>query len=160
MTETSELTWIAPVLTEALGANSPIVRSFRADELPALYRFAEEFLADLAPDHPDREIMVVAGIYWALATLLLETDLETSDREQVVIACRELGHLGGYLSKARPQTPQGAQVFLRLADAILEARKIDPNSALSNGPAENLLTIAAITLSKKSSKKRRHGNPR
>ena len=167
------LDWIGPVLEKTLGTESSILKSFRADELFALHTFAEEFLAGLGlgQDHPDRELMIVAGIYWALAAFLLETDLETSDRGQVIIACRELGHLGSFLIKAKPRTPHGAQVFLRLADAILEARKIHPNSALSKGPAEDLLAIAAIALSKKStletllaadqsSKEKRHGNSR
>ena len=91
MTETSELTWVGPVLTEALGADSPILRSFQADEVPALYAVATTALIQHGLDHPDREILLMAGVFVAVAELLFRTDPETSDHEEIANACGELG---------------------------------------------------------------------
>ena len=48
------MTWIGPVLTEALGAGSPILRSFQAGEAPSFYVLATAALVQHGLDHPDR----------------------------------------------------------------------------------------------------------
>ena len=131
--------WIGPVLEEALGTDSQIMRSFRADELPSIFTIAENSLVGLAQNHPDRELMVVATIYLALGALLLDTDLETSDREQVAGACAELGRLGAWLAKAKPQTLARAKRLIGLVLYVLEVRTIAPELPLREGRHPNSL---------------------
>lgn len=137
-----ELAWVVPVLEKALGNNSRIARSLRAGELPTVFGLAEQSVANLGPDHPDREIAVVAGVYWAVGGLLLKVDQGTSDREQIVGAYAELGRLGAWLGKVQPQTREGARCLLALALDILDISIIAPESALARGPLSALLNNA------------------
>lgn len=137
-----ELAWVVPVLEKALGNNSRIAQSLRAGELPTVFGLAKQSMANLGPDHPDREIAVVAGVYWAVGGLLLKVDPETSDRKQIVDACAELGCLGAWLGKAQPETLVGARCLLALAVDILDISVIAPESALARGPVLALLNNA------------------
>ena len=141
-----ELTWIGPVLAEALGANSPIVQSVQAGKIPAVHVIADQLLAGHGQEHLDHKILTVAAVYLVLGDLLLKTDPEISDREELTIACGELGRLGAWLAKTLPQTPQGIRALIGLANDILKAREIDSESALAQGPAEKLLAVASNTL--------------
>ena len=165
------MTWIGPVLTEALGADSPIVQSVQAGKIPAVHVIADQLLAGQGQKHLDHKILTIAAVYLVLGDLLLKTDPETSDREELTIACGELGRLGAWLVKSQPQTTQGIRALTSLTTDILKAREIDSESALAQGPAEKLLAIAATALSKKSrlealsaadqsSKEKRRGNSR
>ncbi len=146
MTETSELTWIGPVLTEALGTDSPILRSFQADEAPALYAVATAALVNLGLDHPDREILLMAEVFLVVADLLLRTDPLTSDREEIANACGELGRLGAWLASSEPRTLIAARRLIVVATTILDARISAPESALARGPAADLLVNSAKVL--------------
>ena len=137
-----ELAWVIPVLEKALGNNSRIAESIRAGELPTVFGLAEQSVAALGPDHPDREIEVVALVYRALGGLLLEVDPETNEREKIVGACADLGRLGAWLVKARPQTLEGAHCLLVLARDILDISATAPESALARGPVMALLNNA------------------
>ncbi len=136
--------WVDAALEGALDAESSILRSFRAGELPALQEIVDGLQAN---HHPDRDILLVAAVYVMLGDLLFRTDPETSDRAAIVITCRELGCLGARLVKSRPRTIRGARVLVHLADRIMEAREIDSGLALAQGPAEKLLSLALGTLS-------------
>lgn len=138
-----ELAWVVPVLEKALGNNSRIAQSLLAGELPTVYGLAEQSLASLGLDHPDREIVVVAMVYWAVGGLLLEAGPETNEREKIVAACAELGRLGAWLGKAQPQTLAGARCLLGLALDIIDINIIAPESALARGPVSALLNNAA-----------------
>lgn len=137
-----KLTWVVPVLEKALGNNSQILQSFQVGKLPTIYGAAEQFLASLGPDHPDREIMVVAMVYWAVGGLLLKVDPETSDRKKIVDACAELGHLGAWLGKVQPRTLAGARCLIALALDIVDISITAPESALAQGPVSALLNNA------------------
>ncbi len=136
--------WVDAALADTLDTDSPILHSFQAGELPALQEIVDALQAN---NHRDREILLVAAVYLMLGDLLLKTDPETSDRAEIVIACRELGCLGARLIKSPPQTMRGARVLIHLADRVMEAREIDPGLALAQGPAEKLLSRALATLS-------------
>lgn len=137
-----ELAWVVPILEKALGNNSRIARSLRAGELPTVFGLAEQSVANLGPDHPDREIAVVAMVYSALGGLLLKVDPETSDREQIVGACAELGCMGAWLGKAQPQTLSGARCLIALALDIIDSNVTALGSALARGPVMALLNNA------------------
>ena len=92
------LAWVGPVVEDALGAGSPILRSFQAGEAPAFYAVATAALIEHGLDHPDREILFMTDVFLAVADLLLRTDPETSGREEIAAACGELGRLGAWLS--------------------------------------------------------------
>ncbi len=136
--------WVGAALEGALDAESPILRSFQAGELPVLQEIVDGLQAN---DHRDREILLVAAVYILLGDLLIKTDPETSDRAAIVVCCRELGCLGARLVKSRPQTMRGARALIHLADRIIEAREIDSGLALARGPAEKFLALALDTLS-------------
>ncbi len=129
-----------------MGANSLIAQSVQAGKIPAIYAVVDEVLAGRAQKHPDHKILTIASVYLVLGDLLLSTDPETSDRGELTVACRELGRLGAWLVKSQPQTTQGIRAFTSLATDILKAREIDPESALAQGPAEKLLTVALSAL--------------
>ena len=97
--------WVDAALADALDAESPILRSFKAGELPALEEIVDALSAN---NHQDREILLVAAVYLQLGDLMLKTDPETSDRAAIVIACRELGCLGARLIKSHSHTIRGA----------------------------------------------------
>ena len=78
MTETSELTWIGPVLTKVLGADSPIAQTVQAGKIPAVHVLVSELLANQGHKHPDREILTIAAVYLVLGDLLLKVDPKTS----------------------------------------------------------------------------------
>ena len=137
-----ELAWVVPVLEKALGNNSRIAPSLRAGPLPTVYGLAEQSMTNLGPDHPDREIAVVAGVYWAVGGLLLKVDPETSDRKKIVDACAELGHLGAWLGKVQPRTLAGARCLIALALDIVDTSITAPESALAQGPVSALLNNA------------------
>ena len=141
--------WIAAALEDALDPDSPILRSFQAGELPALYDIADGLLANQEDNQPDREIVIIAAVYLLLGDLLIKIDPSTSDRAMVVVYCRELGCLGAWLIESQPRTLQGARALIHLAGQILEAREIDPGLALAQGPAEKLLALALSTLKKR-----------
>ena len=140
------MTWIGPVLTEALGAHSPIVQSVQAGKIPAVHVIADQLLAGQGQKHLDHKILTIAAVYLVLGDLLLKTDPETSDREELTIACGELGRLGAWLVKSRPQTLPGIRALIGMANDILKARETDSESALAQGPAEKLLAVASSTL--------------
>ena len=48
------LAWVGPVVEDALGAGSPILRSFQAGKVPAFYAVATAALIQHGLDHPDR----------------------------------------------------------------------------------------------------------
>ena len=137
--------WVGRVLEKALGDNSRIVRSFRAGELPTVLGLIEKSGAALGPDYPDREIAVVTLVYRALGGLLLEVDPETNEREKIVGACADLGRLGAWLVKARPQTLEGAHCLLVLARDILDISATAPESAFARGPVLALVNSARNT---------------
>ncbi len=125
--------WVDAALEGALDAESPILRSFQAGELPVLQEIVDGLQAN---EHRDREILLVAAVYLTLGDLLLN-----------VVYCRELGCLGARLVKSRPRTIRGARVLIHLADRIMEAREVDFGLALAQGPAEEFLALALATLS-------------
>ncbi len=125
--------WVDAALEGALDADSPILHSFRAGELPALQDIVDGLQAN---EHRDREILLVAAVYLTLSDLLLN-----------VVYCRELGCLGARLVKSRPRTIRGARVLIHLADRIIEARELDSGLALAQGPAEKFLALALDALS-------------
>ena len=90
------LAWVGPVVEDALGAGSPILRSFQASEAPAFYAVAVAALIGHRPDHPDREILFMAEVFLAVADLLLRTDPETSERDEIPNACGEWGPRGAW----------------------------------------------------------------
>ena len=137
--------WIGATLVDALDTDSPILRSFQAGDLPALNEIVDGLLAN---DHRDREIFLVASVYPMLGDFLLKVDPETSDRVTLVIACGELGRLGRWLASSQPQTLEGARALVAIAATILDARIHAPGSALAQGPAPDLLILAAKALSK------------
>ena len=140
--------WIGAALEAALDRDSPILRSFQAGELTALCDIADGLQAGLEGNHPDRDIQLIAAVYLMLGDLLIKVDPETSDRATVVVYCRELGCLGARLTESQPHTLQGARALIRLAGGIVEAREIDPSSAIAQGPAEKMLGLALGTLKK------------
>ena len=140
------LAWVGPVVEDALGAGSPILRSFQASEAPAFYAVAVAALIGHRPDHPDREILFMAEVFLAVADLLLRTDPETSDREEIANACGELGRLGAWLAASEPQTLDAARRLIVVAATILDARISAPESALARGPAAELLINSAKVL--------------
>ncbi len=76
--------WVDAALEGALDTDSPILHSFQAGELPALQEIVDALQAN---NHRDREILLVAAVYFLLGDLLIKTDPETSDRAAIVIAC-------------------------------------------------------------------------
>ncbi len=136
--------WVDAALEGALDAESPVLRSFQAGELPALQEIVDALQSN---GHRDRDILLLAAVYLLLGDLLLKIDPETSDRAAIVVCCRELGCLGARLVKSRPQTMRGARVLIHLADRIMEAREVDSGLALAQGPAEEFLALALATLS-------------
>ena len=140
------LAWVGPVVEDALGAGSPILRSFQASEAPAFYAVAVAALIGHRPDHPDREILFMVEVFLAVADLLLRTDPETSDREEIANACGELGRLGAWLAASEPQTLDAVRRLIVVAATILDARISAPESALARGPAADLLINSAKVL--------------
>lgn len=138
------LAWIGPALEVALGADSPILHSFRAGDTPALYAVAS--LAGIGHENPDREILLMAEVFLVVADLLLKTDPETSDHEEITNACGELGRLGAWLAASKPQTLNAARRLIVVAITILDARISAPGSALARGPAANFLINSAKVL--------------
>lgn len=140
------LAWVGPVVEDALGAGSPILRSFQAGEAPAFYAVAVAALVQHGLDHPDREILLMAEVFIAVAELLLRTDPETSDRDEIANACGELGRLGAWLASSEPRTLIAARRLIVVAATIIDARIFTPESALARGPAADLLVISAKVL--------------
>ena len=140
------LAWIGPVVEDALGAGSPILRSFQAGEAPAFYAVATAALIQHGLDHPDREILFMTDVFLAVADLLLRTDPETSGREEIAAACGELGRLGAWLAAHEPKTLDAARRLIVVATTILDARISAPESALARGPAADLLVRSAKVL--------------
>ena len=54
------MTWIGPVLTEALGAHSPIVQSVQAGKIPAVHVIVDQLLAGHGQEHLDHKILTIA----------------------------------------------------------------------------------------------------
>ena len=141
------LAWVGPVVEDALGAGSPILRSFPAGEVPSFYALATAALVQHGLDHPDREILLMAEVFLAVAELLLRTDPETSDQEEIANACGELGCLGAWLAASEPQTLDAARRLIVVAATIIDGRLFAPESALARGPAADLLINATKALS-------------
>ena len=141
------LAWVGPVVEDALGAGSPILRSFQAGEAPSFYALATAALVQHGLDHPDREILFMAEVFLAVAELLLRTDPETSDHEEIAAACGELGRLGAWLAASEPQTLDAARRLIVVAATIIDGRLFAPESALARGPAAELLINSAKALS-------------
>ena len=141
-----EMIWVGSVLTEVLGTDSPITQSVQAGENPGIHAVVGGLLAGQGQKHPDHKIVTIAAVYLVLGDLLLKIDSETSDRGVLTAACRELGRMGAWLAKSRPQTTQGIRALVSLANDILKAREIDSESALARGPAADLLTNSAKVL--------------
>ncbi len=136
--------WVDAQLEDALDAESPILRSFQAGELPALQEIVDGLQAN---NHRDREILLVAAVYLQFCDSMLKLDPETTDHAVIVIVCCELECLGERLIKNRQQTIRGARTLIHLADRIMEAREVDLGLALAQGPAEEFLALALATLS-------------
>ena len=136
--------WVDAALSDALDAESSILRSLQAGKFPALQEIVHALSAN---NHRDREILLVAAVYLQFCDSMLKLDPETTDHAVIVIVCCELECLGERLIKSRPQTMRGARVLVHLADRIMEAREVDSELALAQGPAEKLLALALDTLS-------------
>ncbi len=139
--------WIGATLAGALDAESPILRSYQAGDLPALNDIVDSFLVDEQHNHTDRAILLIANIYLLRADFLLRVDPETSDRATLVVACSELGRLGRWLASSQAQTLEGVRTLVAVAASILAARMNAPSSALAQGPAADLLLMAGKGLS-------------
>ncbi len=135
--------WIGATLADALDVESPILRSYQAGDLPALNDIVDSFLPNEQHNHTDREILLIANIFLLRADFLLRVDPETSDRATLVVACGELGRLGRWLASHQAQTLEGARSLVAVAASILAARMNAPSSALAQGPASDLLILAA-----------------
>ncbi len=136
--------WVDAALSDALDAESSILRSLQAGKFPALQEIIDALSAN---NHRDRQILLVAAVYLQFCDSLLKLDPETADRAVIVFACCELECLGERLIKSRPQTIRGARTLIHLADRIMEAREVDSRLAFAHGPAEKLLSLALGTLS-------------
>ncbi len=136
--------WVDAALSDALDAESSILRSLQAGKFPALQEIVHALSAN---NHRDREILLVAAVYLQFCDSMLKLDPETTDHAVIVIACCELECLGKRLINRRPRTMRGARVLIHLADRIIEAREVDSGQALAQGPAEKLLSLALDTLS-------------
>ncbi len=136
--------WVDAALSDALDAESSILRSLQAGKFPALQEIVHALSAN---NHRDREILLVAAVYLQFCDSMLKLDPETTDHAVIVIVCCELECLGERLIKSRPQTIRGARTLIHLADRIMEAREIDSRLAFAHGPAEKLLALALSTLS-------------
>ncbi len=136
--------WVDAALSDALDAESSILRSLQAGKFPALQEIIDALSAN---NHRDRQILLVAAVYLQFCDSMLKLDPENTDHAVIVIACGELECLGEWLTKSRPQTIRAARTLIHLADRIIEAREVDSRLAFAHGPAEKLLSLALSTLS-------------
>ncbi len=136
--------WAGATLADALDAESPILRPLLAGKFPVLQQIVDSLSAN---NHRDREILLVAAVYFQLCDSMQKLDPKTSDPAVIIFACCELEGLAARLIKSQPQTIRGVRTLIRLADRIIEAREVDSGLAFAHWPAEKLLSLALDTLS-------------